>query len=100
MATPRTTSRQNGSHRVSTSVMRDDLEELRTDIDKLIEHVGKYARQEIRQGLGSTSSVAGAVKEKASEGTEKLRGFVNDNPLGACAAAAVAGVVVAMLLRR
>ncbi len=81
MATTRTTSRQNGSQRVSTSVMRDDLEELRTDIDKLIEHVSKYARQEIRHGLGSTGSVAGAMKEKASEGTEKLRGFVNVNYL-------------------
>ncbi len=99
MATPRTT-RQNGSQRVSTSVMKDDLEELRTDIDKLIEHVGKYARQEIRHGLGSTGSVASAMKEKAGEGTEKLRGFVNENPLGACAVAAVAGVVVAMMLRR
>jgi ElaB/YqjD/DUF883 family membrane-anchored ribosome-binding protein len=92
MATAETRTRDVGGDDV-----KQDMSALRSDMDKLIRDMGRFTRQRVGAGVDKSARF---VDQNLSEATERSRNYVRDNPLAACAAAAVVGFAVALLLRR
>lgn len=80
--------------------VKGDIDALREDMQKLFKDVRKLAKHEgdaVGRKVGDWTDQA---KDRVSEGRQDLESQVRENPLGAVAAAAGVGFVLALILGR
>lgn len=80
--------------------VRQDLEQLRADVARLIETLGKTAQHKVEGLAGEAQAQAAAASEWAEGHSVSVREAIRDQPLAACAVAAGIGFVLGQILLR
>lgn len=80
--------------------VRQDLEQLRADVARLIETLGKTAQHKVEGLAGEAQAQAAAAGEWAEGHSVSVRETIREQPLAACAVAAGVGFVLGQILLR
>lgn len=80
--------------------VREDLEQLRADFARLLDTMGKTARQGVKGAAGEAENAAEEVSDWAEGRYLTLRETIREQPVTACAIAAGVGVILGQLLLR
>lgn len=85
---------------VSLADLRSDLDQLRTDVAKLVETLGKTAKRGVKSAAVDAEAAAGEVTDWAEGQAETLRSSIQSQPFTAVAIAAGVGALFGQILMR
>ncbi|MFG1345979.1 hypothetical protein V5F59_13885 [Xanthobacter autotrophicus DSM 431] len=84
----------------SLTDVREDLDQLRADFARLLDTLGKTARNGVKGATGEAEAAAGDVTDWAEGQYQTLRETIREQPITACAIAAGVGVILGQILLR
>lgn len=84
----------------SLADVREDLDQLRADFARLLDTLGKTARNGVKGATGEAEAAAGDVTDWAEGQYQTLRETIREQPITACAIAAGVGVILGQILLR